>query len=524
MVSGQSFHDRAALLTKSISPHVKVPNNNGAILPLELLTKVLHYGQIDYSPRPRHWNGDRCPGWLRYRRVCRWWWSAADNPQLWSNISISLGLIWVQFALSKVHGHPITLELNGCMLDKVPLTTFQNHRDQIVRLALTSFDQATWDHLLTVPFPNLEEVRFFESTTSGWSVLDAAWNDTCAPGSRIVSLALCTVYMSPEEMSRFKNLRSLSLSTRRMVFEGSHQYFRNTLPLLPYLETLRIITTISSKKLSTQLELKALLRLYISGSDLDIVNFLKDFKMPQVQEVDISVPGIWEGEELVDEREFCRMVEPYLCQSTRIIGRLEISDHVRKASTVKIISTSGSHILRMRLPIPSRSIITSASNLLDRLHVQGCRHLVLRAVAPSTLHEENEDWDQLLRRTTGLKKLSVSGYGDRWKQASILVGERVSYAESMSWQSLEEVEMRRGFWVKMQAARDWIDALWKRAEDGRRLPQLSVSQWEMQLSGAYRGEFQKVVRNLVWDVANPGRTEKSICPHVQQDSGQLCLS
>lgn len=448
---------------------------------------------------------------------------ATDNPKLWSIISVSLGLRWVQFALSKVKGHRFTLEIDGSKLYQVPLTTFHGHRDQIVTLALTSFSQQNWDHLLTASFPNLKEIRFFERNISAWSLLNAAWSDTFASTTEIIFLDLCTVYMASEDISRFENLRSLSLSTYPMEAEDARDYLRTTLPLLPALEALRITTAMSGLGTSTRIKLETLVRLHVSGSDLDIVNFLQNFEFPQAREVEVVVPGGWDIESLSDEERLCREMEPYLAHSDRTIERLEISWRARGSSAVKMVSTSGPHRFTMRVPVPSSSIITHTSNLLDLFDVRGCDHLVLSAATPSTAHEEDEDWDQLLGRTTGLTKLSLSGYGDRWRQLSTFIGERRACGKGKSWQSLAKVEMRKGFWVRMEAARSWLEALARRARKKNRLSELSVSQWEMQESGRYQQKFQNVVNHLVWEVSNPGRTEYSTCIHVRSDSGGCLL-
>lgn len=367
-------------------------------------------------------------------------------------------------------------------------------------------------------FSNLEEVDFVAAsgTTPEMVWETGAFTDV----SKLRSLTLSGVWIGPSYLLQFRHLSSLSLCSLDEFPHISRDYLLETLPFLPELRTLELALGRMWRGEEGKRKLGELRRCKVSGGDADIVTFLRLFEMPQAVDLDFGVEARrFDVENPTYEEQLVEAVAPYFRRFDSAAKRMHIVAWQEDTSVVTVRMVLGVQRLRVSLQVPSAEMLCSTTKLMKDLGLVGVDHLVLTGgLRSSGNYVEDEGWAQLFELTSGLKKLTITGYGDRWHQLALLIGKCGTSDEAnlLPWSSLEEMEMWRGFWVKVDVADDWVEALRSRQRRGIGLRTLSFSKWEMQAGRRYEEVFKGVVQDLEWKVARPGLTEERNCPHLSK--------
>ncbi|EIM89517.1 uncharacterized protein STEHIDRAFT_108240 [Stereum hirsutum FP-91666 SS1] len=485
-------------------------------LPLELMLAIFLFAQVDYWPTfAVHWGSQSCCGWLIWRLVCREWRDLMnESGELWCHVVVTSKWEWVHKVLERSGTRPITVRLSASGSPNPSL--LRDHRNRIIRLILRDITQETMNEVMNAGFPKLEEIEITGEVWTTDPLVDVEWNgDAFTNESKLRSLSISRVTMSPSRILRFQNLSSLLLGAGDDIL-SSVDFLMATLPFLPKLRTLELTVQINTSRGIRRVGLDELRRCRVSGTGSSITTFLDLFEMPQVVDVDFDVETRLD---LAAEEQFCRAVIPYVRRFDSVAKRMGVTVQKSYGSVVTVQAELGENKLRITIPIPSSSFLSSTTELMKSLGVSGVECLALRSgTTDSGEYVVDEGWGHFFDLTAGLKKLTMSGYGDRWHQLGLLVGgcDTSEDGNLLPWSSLEEVNMRSGFWVKVEVADVWVQGLRNRQERGVGLRSLSISRWEMQASGFYGRAFRDVVQDLEWNVARPGKTEELSCRHADQ--------
>lgn len=401
--------------------------------------------------------------------------------------------------------------------------------DRVDHLIIRDISHNHVSSIINTFFPSLRQLTLEGDAWTEGDGVTIEWNagspNTFVVPNNIIALDLACAFIPRRTLTHLSNLTELYLRSSWAVVDKNTnwEYLVNMLPNIATLETFEMEIDTLRRDPVTNLEdmrikLARLRRLRMYSLLDTIILFRRVFELPMLLDMSLEVEHPTD-EEVQTSLDFGLMVREDLRPFGHRATRVDITATYARSpgmSPVALYAESGARRLEIVVPIPAAAVVENLSLLMQSYGLLGCDHLVLRSWPPEfggrvTVNRvEDSAWRSIFRHTEDLQHLTISGYGDIWQNLGNLIG----IGADLPWQSLVTLEMRRGFWVRLQVADDWSEALERRKKSGKQLAVLQFSQWEMQMSSFFKSKFQKVAPTVVWDVKLPGWTNSKVrCPH-----------
>lgn len=427
----------------------------------------------------------------------------------------------------------LTLEVDAAVHTHHSILQVQGFASRVARIIHYCDSRAVIEGIMAIPFPKLREMEFHpivrpqRSTSVDTLALSAAWGPAnFKHDDNVLAITFSHVWMPAYILNRFNQLSSLSIHAAAGSFHLHWPPLRASLVTLTHLETLELEGVAlqelepgspreqGAEEQAEEHELTPLPHLHglaLTGSGEGIEMVLSTFHLPNL--LSLEIKETWPrygGRRLRPAQSFLSSID---LKSTRL--RLEITASTGP-SRLLIAIESGLKKFYLTTPLPSALIIKSSVEIIRELGLTTCDHLVLRGELPASWQYVSDDgWADLFDCTGKLKRLTLSGYGDRWFQLAQLVGVRDDMDRLKTpWPMLEDLDLRVGFWVRVEVVEEWLAALRSRQKKEAEV-KLWTSHWELPMDERYEAEFRRVAKSVIWHVHSPGLTGRSCCPRTE---------